>query len=128
MSENKILSFISRHKIDVIVIASLLLVSILFLAVNELTKTEGAYVEITVGSERAVKYPLTLNASYTLLNGANVITVEGGVAYMSHSSCPDHTCESTGKIRYVGQSIICLPNKVTVKIVGKTDNSVDLVS
>ena len=128
MSENKITSFISKHKIDVIVIASLLLISILFVVISEVTKTEGAYVEITVGSERAVKYPLAVNATYTLGGGTNVVTVEGGVAYMSHSNCPDHTCENTGKIKYVGQSIICLPNKVTVKVVGNTDNSIDLVS
>ena len=128
MPENKILSFISKHKTDLIVIASLLLISIAFLIVGELTKTEGAFVEITVGDEKAVKYPLAIDGTYTLREGANTLTVKDGVAYMSYSNCPDHTCENTGKIKYVGQSIICLPNKVTVKIVGNSDNSVDLVS
>ena len=62
------------------------------------------------------------------LDGTNKLTVENGAAYMSYSECPDHTCENTGKIKYVGQTIVCLPNYLTVTVVGESDNSVDFVS
>ena len=69
------------------------------------------------------------NLDYTVKDGANVIRIKDGQAYMIHSDCPDHTCERTGKIRYVGQTIVCLPNKVTVTIIGEqSDDSIDFTS
>ena len=58
--------------------------------------------------------------------GASIVTIG---AYMSYSSCPDHLCENTGRIKYVGETIVCLPNKVTVMVIGEDDGSgVDFVS
>lgn len=52
--------------------------------------------------------------------------VKGGKIRLINASCPDKICENTGFIGSAGQSIICVPNKITVGIVG--DNaSVDVV-
>ena len=94
-----------------------------------LTRKPGAFVEITVDGEVVASYPLDLDGVYELNGGTNTLTVKGGEAYMSYSSCPDHTCENTGRVRHVGQTIVCLPNKLTVTVKGEiTDDSVDLVS
>ena len=121
-------SFIRKHLVDIIVISLLLLISVAVLVVSELTRTEGAYIEIEIDGNIVGKYPLYLDGVYTLNDGTNTLTVEGGVAYMSYSVCPDHTCENTGKIKYVGQAIVCLPNHLTITVVGETDGSVDFVS
>ena len=121
-------SFIKKHLVDIIVISLLLLISVTVLLVSELTKTDGAYVEIELNGNIEGKYPLSVDGVYTLNGGTNTLTVEGGVAYMSYSSCPDHTCENTGKIKYVGQTIVCLPNHLTITVVGEADGSVDFVS
>jgi hypothetical protein len=48
---------------------------------------------------------------------------------MTDSDCPDHTCENTGKVKYVGETIVCLPNKVHITVIGpKDDTSVDFMS
>ena len=48
---------------------------------------------------------------------------------MSYSSCPDHICENTGKVKFVGEQIVCLPNRVSVTISGEMgDDGVDFVS
>ena len=86
-----------------------------------------------------VRYPLntdtfeviswaTNNGVFELNGGTNTLVIENGVAYMDYSSCPDHVCERKGKIRYAGQTIVCLPNKLTVTIIGETDESVDFMS
>ena len=36
--------------------------------------------------------------------------------YVSSASCPDKLCEHTGKIERAGQSIVCLPAKVSVTL------------
>lgn len=120
---------IKKYRIDVVVIASLLLLSSLVLLVVFLTRQEGERVTVTVDGVTVGEYPLNVNGVYELCNGKNVLTVEDGRAYMSYSSCPDHLCENTGRIKYVGEQIVCLPNKVTVTVIGEDDGSgVDFVS
>ena len=113
---------------DIIVISAIVLITLLFLLFSFAFKSEGAYVTVEVDGVKTGEYSLSKNATYTLNGGTNVLVIENGVAYLSYSNCPDHTCENTGKIRYVGQSIICLPNRVTVTVRGDTDGGVDLVS
>ena len=120
--------FIYKYRIDILVIASVLLLSAAALLTLHLTKKEGAYAEVTVDGETVGKYSLAQDGVYPLNGGTNTLTVRDGRAYMSYSECPDHVCENTGKVRYVGQTIVCLPNRLTVRIVGKSDGSVDFVS
>ena len=128
MNKESTKTFVSNHRLDIIVIASLLLLSLLALLFVTLTRKEGAAVEITVGGEVVATYSLFKNGEYELNGGTNTLVIENGVAYMDYSSCPDHVCERKGKIRYAGQTIVCLPNKLTVTIIGETDESVDFVS
>ena len=128
MTKEAIITALKKHRIDVIVVASLLLLSLIALLVVNLTRKEGAVAEVTVDGRVVAEYPLGLDKVYTLNGGTNVLTIKDGVAYMTYSECPDHTCENTGKIKYVGEQIVCLPNKLSVKIVGESDDSVDFVS
>ena len=128
MDKESIKAFVSKHRLDIIVIASLLLLSLLALLFITLTRKEGAAVEITVDGDVVATYSLFKNGEYELNGGTNTLVIENGVAYMDYSSCPDHVCGRKGKIRYAGQTIVCLPNKLTVTIVGETDESVDFMS
>ena len=51
--------------------------------------------------------------------------VKNGKIRLTEASCPDKICEKTGYIGSSGQSIICVPNKITVSVVG-SDESVDV--
>ena len=128
MEENKSESVIKKYRIDIIVIASILLISIVILLVAQLTKEEGAYAEVTVDGSVVGKYSLNIDGVYSLNGGTNTLTIEGGEAYMSYADCPDHVCENTGRVRYVGQTIICLPNHLAITIIGEADDAVDFVS
>ena len=128
MIGKKIRNFITKYRIDIIVIASLLVLAIGVLLVINLTKTEGSYAEVTVDGNVVGKYPLDVDGVYSLNGGTNTLTVRDGVAYMSYSDCPDHTCEIAGKVKHVGQTIVCLPNHLTITIIGESDDSVDFVS
>lgn len=117
-----------KYRLDVIVIASILILSLLILLVVTLTKKEGSVAVVEVNGVTVGEYSLWKNGEYSLNGGSNVLVIENGVAYLNYSDCPDHTCEKTGKIKYVGQSIICLPNKVSITIKGDASGGVDLVS
>lgn len=128
MTKEQVKEFIIKHRIDIIVVASLLLLSLLVLLVVNLTRVEGAVAEVTVDGKIVGEYPLAINGVYELNGGTNVLTVKDGVAYMTYSNCPDHTCENTGKVRYVGETITCLPNLLTITVRGDSDDGVDFVS
>ena len=117
-----------KYRLDIIVISAILVLSLLALLIVSLTKKEGSFVVVEINGVTVGEYSLWQNREYSLNGGTNVLVIENGVAYLNYSSCPDHTCENTGKIRYVGQSIICLPNKVSITIKGDTADGVDLVS
>jgi Uncharacterized protein conserved in bacteria len=49
-----------------------------------------------------------------------VITAENGAAWFESSDCPDQICVRTGKLSKAGQSAVCLPAGVVLRIEGKT--------
>lgn len=113
---------------DLILIGALLVVSLAVVLITTLTRREGGYVEIEKNGELIATYSLSANGEYSLNGGTNILVIEGGVAYLKDANCPDKTCVKTGKIRYVNQSIICLPNEISITVRGGSDNGVDLVS
>ena len=128
MNKESIKAFVSKRRIDIIVIASLLLLSLASLLFITLTRKDGAAVEVTVNGEVVATYSLFVNGEYELNGGTNTLVIENGVAYLTDSHCPDKTCELTGKVRYVGQTVICLPNRLSVTVKGESRDGVDLVS
>jgi hypothetical protein len=129
MTKDSFKSSIAKHRIDIIVIASILLLSLIALLIASLAKTEGNAVRVEIDGKVVAEYPLGVDGEYVLGDGTNVLTVKNGEAYMTYSECPDHTCEDTKPVKYVGNTIICLPNKITVTVTGeKTSDSPDLES
>ena len=101
-------------KRDLIIIASILVIAIgLFLLVN-LTKKPGANVVVRVDGE------------YELNGGTNILHIEDGKAWLIDANCPDKLCMNQGKISYNGETITCLPNKLTVTVTGAEDDFVEL--
>ena len=120
-----------KYRLDVIIISSLLIISLLIILSFYLFRVEGNYVTVEVDGVKTGEYSLYKNGTYILNGGTNTLVIEMGEAYLINSNCPDHTCEvdgMTGKVRYVGQTIVCLPNKLTVTVVGDSEGGVDLVS
>ena len=44
-----------------------------------------------------------------------------GKVRVTHADCPDRLCQKTGSISKAPQRIVCLPNKVVIKIVGTSE-------
>ena len=56
----------------------------------------------------------------------NVITVSGGMIAVTDSDCPGKDCVHRGWISGGGESIVCLPNKMEIRLTGI--GTVDAVS
>ena len=114
-------------KRDIILIASILIVAIAFFLIVELTKEEGAGVTVKVDGVEVAEYSLSKNGTYPLNGGTNILVIENGKAYLSDANCPDKLCVHQGKISRTGETITCLPNKLTVTVFG-AEESLDLIS
>lgn len=114
---------------EILFIVGLLLISLALVLILTLTRREGATAEVQIDGESVARYSLQKDGEYALNGGTNILVIEGGEAYLTYANCPDLVCVKTGRIRYVGESIVCLPNRVSVVIRGENaDGGVDLVS
>lgn len=108
---------------DIILVAVLLVIGLSVLLITFLTREDGAMAVVYVDTVKVAEYPLSVDGVYYLNDGTNTLVIEDGEAYMRDATCPDkysgNGCVNTGRISYVGESIICLPNKIIVEIVGE---------
>jgi hypothetical protein len=79
---------------------------------------------VKVISEGKALYTLPLSEDTRLeivsTNGTNVVTVENGKVAVTEADCPDHYCMDRGWCSS-GTQIVCLPNRLVLEFVGKTD-------
>ena len=57
----------------------------------------------------------------------NILVIKNGEAYVDYADCPDLICARHRPKKNVGDSIVCLPNKVVVTVIGN-GGKVDTVS
>lgn len=86
----------------------------------------GAYVLVCVDGREEARYLLSEDGEYALNGGTNTLIIEDGYAYLLDAKCPDKLCVKQGRIHYDGQCITCLPNKLTVTVMGGEDNGIDM--
>ena len=111
---------------DIILICILLVLALSVFLVVELTRREGAYVVVSIDGGEVCRYALSEDGEFTLNGGTNTLVISGGKAYISEADCPDGLCVSQGKISRTGQTVVCLPNRVMLRIVGAEDADVEL--
>ena len=48
----------------------------------------------------------------------NVLKISNGMAAVVEANCGDHTCIRTGAISREGETIVCLPHRMVVRVEG----------
>ena len=110
-----------------VILALLLLAGILALALR-LGREAGGQAVVRVDGQVTERHPLSVDGVFPLNGGSNILVIENGEAWLSEADCPDLLCVKMGKIRYSGQTITCLPNRLTVTVEGGESNGVDFVA
>ncbi len=111
---------------DILLIAVLLFVSAISVGALLINRKAGERVVVEIDGAQAAVYSLAIDGEYPLNGGTNILVIENGEAYLRYADCPDKVCVHTGKIKYEGQTIVCLPNRLSVTVRG-TDSGVDIV-
>lgn len=112
------------RKSDLIVIACVLtLAGALALVLLSRSISGGSLtVEVYQDGRLIRQIPLSETISFTV-GGAydNTVTVENGAVSVPDATCPGKDCVHSGSISRAGQSIICLPNKLEIRISGEPE-------
>ncbi|TLS48571.1 NusG domain II-containing protein [Paenibacillus antri] len=83
-----------------------------------------AYAVVTVDGKPFRTIELTESAErYEIQTefGYNLLEVKDGGIRMLEADCPDDICIEIGEVRKLGETIVCLPNRVMVEIVGDAE-------
>lgn len=118
-----------RHQMkkkDIILIAGLLLVAgigYLYLYLN--SNGSGSQVVITQDGKEYGVYRLDMDREIKIEseNGYNRIMISHGKVYMEDADCADKYCINQGKISKSKETIICLPHKLSIEIIGTDHES-----
>ena len=105
---------------DLYLIVGCLLAALVCCCLWFLLRQDGSAVIVEQNGQETARYALSEDRTVRREGegGYNLLVIEGGEVYLSEADCPTQLCMKTGKIRYAGQSIVCLPHKLAVRITG----------
>ncbi len=115
-------------KADLILLASLLLIASFFIVFPILMKEKSAadqelFAKITVDGKlyktvklEATEQELEIRTKY----GYNLLKLHNRGIQMIEADCPDLLCLTFGAATAIGQTIVCLPHRLMVEVVGGT--------
>lgn len=118
---------------DIILAAVLVAAAAIALAVFFFTRTAGGYAVVLIDGKESARYLLSEDTEITITTGENgerynVLKIENGKASVISASCPDGVCVDHKAVQYDGETIVCLPNKVVIRIDSANNGGVDAVS
>lgn len=86
------------------------------------SENTGSMAQIYVNSVLIRELPLDMDTSFIIEGDyQNTISVSGGKIRISQSDCPGEDCVHSGAISAPGRSIVCLPNRVEIRVTGASD-------
>jgi len=114
------------RKADIILCIVLVIVGLAASMIIAMSKSGGDTVIVERDGELYGKYSLFEDRTVDIA-GKNVLVIKDGTAIMESASCHNQVCVHHAAVSQAGESIVCLPNKVIVKIEGK-DGGYDAIS
>ena len=114
---------------DLYLIAGCLLAALVLCGLWLLLRQDGAEVIVEQNGRETARYALADDRTVRIERegGYNTLVILGGEVWLMDADCPNLLCVKTGKVRYAGQSIVCLPHKLAVRIAGGA-SSLDAVT
>ena len=109
------------NKKDLLFIAAILLAAgLAFLFFRPQPSESLSRAEISVDGKTVMELDLSEDQALTVDGaggGYNRIQVRDGAVSVLEASCPDKVCVHTGTVRYPGETIVCLPNRMIITVI-----------
>lgn len=122
------------QKKDRLLIISITVIAAVFALVLQLSQRNmGDRIRITIDGSVYGEYLLSEDQVIDIqeLSGHNQVVISGGRAYMAEADCPDKYCMAYKPISKCHETIVCLPHKLVVEVVGQSETAdleIDAVS
>lgn len=119
---------------DFILIFVVLIVIVFTFTINYFVNTKSVEnIEIYVDNKLYKTYSIDDEEKFKIENeeGYNIIKIHDRGVEIIEASCPDKVCVHSGFVTKPSESIVCLPNKVHIKITthnNNNDNEEDVIS
>lgn len=111
---------INMNKKEAIIIITLLMFALVSFFIFRTTEY-GSQVEIKIAQKLYGTYALSVDQEIIVkdVDGHTLITcyIDEGKIQVISSNCPDKICIDDGSIEKSGQTIVCLPNQIVIKII-----------
>lgn len=121
----KNISSVKKNKVrnDVILVTVIVIIAVAVLLFINATKVQGDKVVVKINGVETEAYSLSEDTKFEIITGKdneniNVVVIENGKARVTEADCPDGICKDYRPISFVGETIVCLPHKVVIEIVG----------
>ena len=114
-------------KRDVLIIISLLLLSLLmaFFVQKSKSNIDGDYLLVELNGKEYGKYPLDEDKTFKVNSSNdeyNIVEIKDGKVNMKDANCRDLICTQMPEISKDGETIVCLPHRLILEVVGSEKN------
>lgn len=119
-----------KNRFWILVIMAIFVISAAAAVFQYTHKAPGQYAEIYQDAVLIQTVDLSIDTEFIITNdagGYNTILVKNGAISVSEANCPDKYCIHQGAISGGPQPIVCLPNKLVIKIVSPTGDAPDMI-
>ena len=111
---------------DKVLVVLLLAGSIVSFSVLFLTSHEGTAVIIS-SPDGELRKSLNTDQEFSVAGplGETRVVIQNRHAWIDSSPCPNQLCIHMGKIHRVGEMVVCVPNRVSVRVAGREKHGLD---
>lgn len=117
-------------KFWIIIIAVLLAFSSVAAVLQFTDQERGSFAEIYQNGELIKMISLSADTEFTVKdeNGAfNTIEIKDGKIAVTDASCPDKICIHQGAVSSSAKPIVCLPNRLVIRVVSSVKKEIDAI-
>ncbi len=120
-----------KHRNDIILAVVMIFVAAAGFLLYKGTQKTGSYVAVIQDGEEIQRFSLSEEVEYRIEQEDghyNLLCIKGGKAYMQSADCPDQICVNHRPVNHVGETIVCLPNELVIKVISsETAPEIDMV-
>ena len=122
-----------KFRNDLIFIVAILALVAIGAAALFFLRGEGSTVQVEVNGTVTGTYSLSVDREVEIITGEkgeerNLLVIKDGKATVSTATCPDGICAAHKPISREGESIVCLPHKVVITVIGGSGEEPDIIA
>lgn len=110
-------------------LGGLALLSLLATLLLAQLREDGAFVDIIQDGDIIQTLPLSEDKLLRVRredgSGYNFVSIKEGLVSITDASCPDRTCVNTPATHQRARPIVCLPNRLELRVHGSNTDTVD---